>query len=226
MTSVAESLLELRMASLARPGFQLGPINLSVRMIDPGSTTRSLTLLVGRSGSGKSTLLALAAGLLPPSTGQVLLAGRDLANLSESDRARIRRSTVAFAAQQPVFLADRTVGENVAIAAGRRGGRDARRLAANVLDAVGIGHLASRLPAFLSGGELARANVARALCGPAAIIVLDEPTAMLDAATADRIRSVLLNEAARRPLLVATHDEALLSDATAVVRLEEGTVVA
>lgn len=218
--------MELREAGLARPGFQLGPITLGVRRIVPGSTARSLTLLVGRSGSGKSTLLALAAGLLPVSTGHVLLAGRDLATLGEAERARLRRSTVAFAAQQPVFLADHTMGENVATAADRRGGRNARRLAAEVLDAVGIGHLAERPPAFLSGGELARANVARALCGPAAVIVLDEPTAMLDAATANRIRAVLLDEAARRPLLVATHDEALISDATAVVRLEEGSVVA
>ncbi len=223
--------IALESVSLARPGFTLGPASLRLEATTPGS---SLTVLVGPSGSGKSTLLALAAGLLPPTAGIVRHAGLDLRTLGDVTRAATRRRIVAFAAQQPLFFAEQSVLGNLAETARRRLGPTSGRLPAldgekearAALASVGLDHLADRPPSYLSGGEQARANVARALCGKAATILLDEPTAMLDAATASTIRALLVARSAQCPLLIATHDEELIAKASVVLRLENGQVIA
>lgn len=216
--------LDLRAVTLRRPGFVLGPVDLRVPGDRPPAETgpASLTVLVGPSGSGKSTLLALAAGLMPPSTGDVRHGGVSLASLRDAERARLRRRTVSFAAQQPLFFADLTVAENLARAAARRGVTNGLERARHALDRVGLADLADRPPVYLSGGEQARANVARALLCPAATVLLDEPTAMLDTATAARIRERLIEESRVRPLVVATHDEELVGAGSLVLRLENG----
>ncbi len=196
---------------MLRPSFRLGPVSFA--------TSPGLHAVVGDSGSGKTTLLSLLAGLRPPSSGRVLFAGADLAALADADRARLRRRTVAYAAQAPVFLESSSVRENLLLAARLRGSVD-DGLA--LLASVDLAPFAERNPASLSGGELARVNACRAFVGDPPVVCLDEPTAMLDEANAERVRELVRRESERRCVVVATHDERLLERARLVLRLVGG----
>lgn len=221
MTDVA---VKLDTVCLHRPGFTLGPVSLT---LDVG-----LTVIVGASGSGKTTLLTLAAGLFPASSGMVLHNGLDLTTLSDGERARVRCRTAAYVAQQPLFLSELTVAGNLAFAARlykvasgvARGATTGCSNVISALNAVDMADSQQRIPASLSGGEQARVHLARALLSPAATLMIDEPTASLDDKTAGVIRAVIQSELRARPLLIATHDAALIAIANSIVRLEQGQV--
>jgi len=186
--------------------------------------------LVGPSGSGKSTLLHLAGGLDVPDAGTVMVDGRDLAGLTVAERARLRRRDVGFVFQFFHLLPSLTVAENVELPLlldGRRG-RAARTTVAEVLERVGVAHRAGHLPAELSGGEMQRAAIARALvCGPR-LVLADEPTGNLDSTTGRVVLDLLssLVREAGTSLLMVTHDEAAAARTGRVVRLLDGHLVA
>jgi ABC-type lipoprotein export system ATPase subunit len=185
--------------------------------------------LVGPSGSGKSTLLHLAGGLDVPDAGTVRLDGRDLSGLSVAERARLRRRDVGFVFQFFHLLPSLTVAENVELPLlldGRRG-RAAGAAAASVLERVGVAHRAAHLPGELSGGEMQRAAIARALvCGPR-LVLADEPTGNLDSATGRAVLDLLssLVREAGTTLVMVTHDEAAAERTGRVVRLLDGRLV-
>jgi len=185
--------------------------------------------LVGPSGSGKSTLLHLAGGLDVPDAGTVRVDGRDLAGLSAAERARLRRREVGFVFQFFHLLPSLTVAENVELPLlldGRRG-RAARGAVAAVLERVGVAHRAGHLPGELSGGEMQRAAIARALaCGPR-LVLADEPTGNLDSATGRAVLDLLssLVREAGTTLVMVTHDEAAAARTGRVVRLLDGRLV-
>lgn len=184
--------------------------------------------LLGPSGSGKSTLLALLAGLESPTSGQILLNGRDLSRLTEDELALLRRKHVGFVFQSFHLIPTLSALENVALplypvkmTAGERKDR-ARRLLAQVGLAGREGHLPSRL----SGGERQRVAIARALVNRPGIIFCDEPTGNLDSATGKEILDLLLqlNTDENVTLLIVTHDAGIAGLSHRSIYMKDGEV--
>src|SRR5699024_6244024 len=142
-------------------------------------------VVLGPSGSGKSTLLSVAAGLVVPSAGQVLIDGTDLTTLEEGRRTVVRREQIGIVFQQPNLLPALTVIEQLMVT-GHLGGLRGRRLRAErdraleLLERVGMADYADRRPHELSGGQRQRVNIARALFTRPAVLLVDEPTSALD----------------------------------------------
>ncbi len=184
--------------------------------------------LLGPNGAGKSTVLSVVAGLLRPGHGRVELAGRTLYD----DGARVdvapHRRRVALLAQEPLLFPHLTVLDNVAFGPRSAGASraEARGRAQEWLDEVGVGDLAARRPAQLSGGQAQRAAVARALAAEPDLLLLDEPMAALDVEVTPALRQTLRRVLADRTCVVVTHDvlDALLL-ADRVLVLEGGRVV-
>ena len=181
-------------------------------------------VILGPSGSGKSTLLNLIGGLDRPSAGQVLVNGDDLSALSPNRLADFRRDTVGFIFQFYNLIPSLTARENVAFAAELSHCQDGVDAA---LRTVGLEGRADHFPGQLSGGEQQRVSIARALVKEPALILCDEPTGALDAATGlailDLLRRMVRDEG--RTVLVVTHNEALAALATRLLRLQDGIVV-
>jgi ABC-type lipoprotein export system ATPase subunit len=182
--------------------------------------------LVGPSGSGKSTLLHIAGGLDLPDRGNVRIGGEDVASLSVAERARLRRRDVGFVFQFFHLLPSLTVAENVELPLllDRRLGRAAAAAVEAVLGEVGIAHRAGHRPSELSGGEMQRAAIARALvCGPR-LVLADEPTGNLDSVTGRGVLDVLSRLVRDRgtALVIVTHDQAAAARTGRVLHLRDG----
>jgi putative ABC transport system ATP-binding protein len=141
-----------------------------------------LVAVMGASGSGKSTLLTIAGTLEEPTSGTVVIAGRDAATLSRNERARLRRQSIGYVFQDFNLLPGLTAIENVSLPLELDGvsARVAQRSASEALERVGLGDLGRRFPDELSGGERQRVAVARAIVGERQILLADEPTGALD----------------------------------------------
>ncbi|OYV40041.1 MAG: ABC transporter ATP-binding protein [Thiomonas sp. 20-64-5] len=180
-----------------------------VQLRIPSGQTVAIT---GASGSGKSTLLALLAGMDLPSAGRVLIDGVDLASLDENGRADLRAQKIGFVFQNFQLIEHYTALENVVLPleiAGRPQG--AVDLATALLQAVGLGQRLHHRPALLSGGEQQRVALARAFVGKPRLVLADEPTGNLDAATGARIMDLMfrLRDEMGATLVLVTHDPAL-----------------
>ena len=180
--------------------------------------------MVGPSGSGKSTLLHLAGGLDQPEAGTVLLGERDLGALSAGERAKIRRQEIGFVFQFFHLLPTLTVAENVELPLVLDGGRDKGGAVKTMLERVGLGDRADHLPGELSGGEMQRAAIARALVAGPELILADEPTGNLDSANGSIVLDVLAEQVAEAgaALLMVTHDETAAKRADRVLHLRDG----
>ena len=184
--------------------------------------------LMGPSGCGKSTLLHLLGGVDRPTRGRVLLDGAELSALDEEALARLRRTKIGFVFQFFNLLPTLTVIENVALpllldAAGER---EARSRAAELLDRVGLAARASHFPAELSGGEMQRAAVARAIIARPRIVLADEPTGNLDSENGAQVMSLLadLNTELGITIILATHSEEAATKAKRIVRMRDGLI--
>jgi putative ABC transport system ATP-binding protein len=182
------------------------------------------TAILGPSGSGKSSLLMLLAGLERASAGSVRVAGTTLDRLDEDALARFRGRHVGIVFQSFHLIPTMTALENVAVPLELAGRRDALARARDELAAVGLAHRLGHYPSALSGGEQQRVAIARALVVEPAILVADEPTGNLDAATGRQIADLIFAERARRgaSLILVTHDEGLARRCDRVVRLADG----
>jgi putative ABC transport system ATP-binding protein len=183
--------------------------------------------IVGPSGSGKTTLLGLCAGLDVPSSGSVLLDGRDLGSLNEDSRARLRSETVGFVFQNFQLLPTLTAIENVMVPLELRGERAIREIAASLLKKVGLAERLHHYPAQLSGGEQQRVALARAFLNRPKILFADEPTGNLDNETSDRIVDLLfdLNASSGTALVLVTHNLDLARKAGRIIQLKGGRLV-
>jgi len=185
-----------------------------------------LHAVVGPSGSGKSSLLAVAATLIRPDHGQVDIAGVDAVAASEKDRTEMRLSQVGIVFQQPNLLSSLTVLDQLLVTEHMRGHRPReRRDAANeVLLLVGLADKAHRHVAQLSGGERQRVNIARALMGEPAVLLVDEPTAALDHDRGARIVDLITDVTRQRQVatVMVTHDTEFLDRADAVSNMRDG----
>ena len=184
--------------------------------------------IVGRSGSGKSTLLGLLAGLDQPSAGEVQLAGHTLSRLDEDQRARVRAEHVGFVFQSFQLLDSLTAVENVMLPLELEGRSDARQIASELLERVGLGQRMTHYPRQLSGGEQQRVAIARAFAGGPDILFADEPTGNLDSQTGERISELLfeLNREHGTTLVLVTHDARLAKRCHRQLRLEAGRSIA
>jgi putative ABC transport system ATP-binding protein len=200
----------------------------ALRGVDLAVAPGELVAVMGPSGSGKSTLLHLAGGLDTPTSGRVLIEGRDLAELSAAAVAAVRRRSVGYVFQDLNLLPSLSALENVSLPLeldGMRGGL-ARRAAREALEEVGMAALAGRFPDEMSGGQQQRIAIARALVGPRRLLLADEPTGALDSRTGEEVLRVLRArcEAGAAGVLV-THEARHAAWADRVVFLRDGVVV-
>ncbi|WP_138514873.1 ABC transporter ATP-binding protein [Rhodoferax bucti] len=176
--------------------------------------------IVGESGVGKSTLLNCMAGLDSWDTGRVHLAGHDLGDLNDDQRALLRREKVGFVFQAFHVLPHLDVAQNVALPLLLLGRNEPERVDA-LLHAVGLGGLGARLPQQLSGGQLQRVAIARALVHQPALILADEPTGNLDPTTAAKVMAALVSQTRLHgsALVLVTHSLAATEQADRVLHL-------
>ncbi|GAA1333482.1 ABC transporter ATP-binding protein [Streptomyces sanglieri] len=186
----------------------------------------SLTAVVGPSGSGKSSLLAVAATLVTPDSGRVVVAGTETAGLGRKQQAQLRRESIGIVFQQPNLLPSLTAAEQLQVMAHLSGGavRAARGRALELLDAVGLADQAGRRPHQLSGGQRQRINIARALMNDPAVLLVDEPTSALDHERGAAVLDLLLALTRERSTatVLVTHDLAHLDRADRTVRMDDG----
>ncbi|THA46431.1 ABC transporter ATP-binding protein [Streptomyces sp. A1136] len=189
----------------------------------PGGT---LTAVVGPSGSGKSSLLAVAATLVTPDSGQVVVAGRDTADLGPAEKSRLRREEIGIVFQQPNLPASLTAAEQLQVMAHLAGrpARAARGRALELLDAVGLADKADRRPHQLSGGQRQRVNIARALMNEPAVLLVDEPTSALDHERGAAVLDLLVTLTRERSTatVLVTHDHAHLERMDGTARMADG----
>ena len=192
--------------------------------LEPGA----FLAILGPSGSGKTTLLGLLAGLDRPSAGSVYLDGQELGSLSEDERARLRGEKIGFVFQAFQLIPTLTAQENVQVPLELRGDANAAPRARELLERVGLGGRGHHYPAQLSGGEQQRVALARGFSSRPRVLLADEPTGNLDAATGATIIDLMveLNRDLGTTLVLVTHDLDLAARARRTIRLADGRVVA
>lgn len=185
-----------------------------------------LVSLMGASGSGKSTFLHIIGTLDAPTAGQLLIDGRSVFEMNDGEVARFRNRTIGFVFQSHFLLPEFTAAENVAMPGlvSREDRRAALVRAEALLERVGLSHRARHRPGELSGGEAQRVALARAMYLKPALLLADEPTGNLDAATATGIHALLtdLNKKEGVTAIIVTHNEALATSMPRRLRLSEG----
>jgi putative ABC transport system ATP-binding protein len=203
-----------------------GPVEI-LRGVTLEITAGETVCLAGPSGSGKTSLLMVLAGIERPSTGQVWIDGVELSALGEDRLARLRRDTIGIVFQDFHLIATMTALENVALPLELAGRRDAFSAAARGLAAVGLEHRRDHYPSQLSGGEQQRVAIARAFVAGPRLLLADEPTGNLDAATGRRVIDCLFAEQARlaTTLLLVTHDLSLAERCRRRLTMHDGRIV-
>jgi putative ABC transport system ATP-binding protein len=186
--------------------------------------------VVGPSGSGKSTLFHILGGLTPPTSGTVLIDGRDLIKMSEGDRTRLRKTTVGFVFQKYNLLPTLTGAGNIDIArdiAGKKNGNERDTQFEEILKLLGIASRLHHKPRALSGGEQQRIAIARALVNRPALLLADEPTGNLDSENSTAVLSILqgLNKRLGQTILMITHDPEAAAYADRTVTMRDGRIV-
>jgi len=186
-----------------------------------------IVAILGPSGSGKTTLINLLSCLDAPTEGSLIVAGRDVAGLSEEQLVEIRRGILGFVFQNFSLIPTLNVTENVELPLMFLGRRADPARTREVLDLVGLTDRADHLPRELSGGQMQRVAIARALIVEPKILVADEPTGNLDRATGESIVALFKQLATEKKIaiLLTTHNLALTAEADRVITLEDGRIV-
>jgi len=185
--------------------------------------------LVGPSGSGKTTMLAMLAALLRPSSGEILIDGHNLSQMSEGERAKFRRENIGFTFQANNLVPYLTAQENVELMLrfNQKLDRAGKQRARDLLARLGLGERLHNLPSQLSGGQQQRVAIARALIHNPSVVLADEPTASLDTERAFQVVETfakLIHEQNRAGIMV-THDLRLTEYVDRVIQMQDGKVV-
>jgi putative ABC transport system ATP-binding protein len=220
------SALELRQVSKI---YGSGPTEVHALVsVDLSVERGELVAIMGPSGSGKSTLLTIAGSLEQPTSGQVLVDGAELASVSRSDQARMRRRSIGYVFQDFNLLPGLTALENVTLPLELDGVRakTARATGLKAMEELDVAERADRYPDELSGGERQRVAIARAIVGKRGLLLADEPTGALDSVNGEGVMR-LLRAATHRGVagVVVTHEAQLASWADRVVFLRDGNIV-
>lgn len=198
-----------------------------LNQISLGINSGESIAIIGASGSGKSTLLGILAGLDTPSSGKVMLRGKDITAMDEEGRAEVRAEGVGFVFQSFQLLPGLNALENVMLPMELHGVEDAKHKARNYLQRVGLGERLSHYPKQLSGGEQQRVAIARAFASEPEVLFADEPTGNLDSKTGATIIELLfdLNREQKTTLVLVTHEERLAQRCDHQIVLEAGEIV-
>ncbi len=189
-----------------------------------------IVALVGPSGSGKTTLCSIAGGLLSPTEGKVVVAGRDISDLSSKELTDFRRTSVGFVFQSVNLVPFLTARENllvIAELAGRNGDRKAaKERAEQLLEELGLADRAGNLPDQLSGGQKQRVAIGRALMNDPGLVLFDEPTSALDSHLGEQVVKLIRDEMKQRgtAAIIVTHDSRITQYADRTVEIEDGVV--
>ncbi len=203
----------------------------TVKALDGASLTierGEFLAIAGPSGSGKSTMLNVIGGLDVPDSGEVMVEGKHLGEMRQSQLAALRRDRIGFIFQAYNLNPVLTVLENTEYVMMLQGKPPAERkkLAVDVLEEVGLGDMLDRRPSQLSGGQQQRVAVARAIAGAPAIVLADEPTANLDSTTGQELLDMMerLNRERGVTFVFSTHDPEVMKRASRLIRLRDGKI--
>jgi putative ABC transport system ATP-binding protein len=210
--------------------FRIGEVEThALRGVSLSVESGEFTALVGPSGSGKTTLLQLIGLLDQPTTGRVLINGKDATALSRDQRADLRRGSIGFIFQFFALIPTLTAYENVEmpLMLNHVGSSERRKRVNEMLEAVGLSDRAHHRPDQLSGGQQQRVAVARALSIHPSVVLADEPTANLDTENGRQIMQIMqrLNQDTGTTFIFATHDPRVIKFARRVVTLRDGMIV-
>jgi len=228
--SVLEEKMEVTKVENVSRIYKVGKVETqALRDVSLGIENGEFTALVGPSGSGKTTLLQLIGCLDQPTSGKVMVNGKDVSRLKRNQRADIRRGTIGFIFQFFALIPTLTAYENIELPLLlNRENATARRARVNeLLEAVELTDRAHHKPDQLSGGQQQRVAVARALATRPSLILADEPTANLDTANGKQIMELMtrLNQETGVTFVFATHDPRVIKYARRVITLRDGVVV-
>lgn len=201
---------------------------IALNKVDLQIQDKAFVAIVGESGSGKSTLLHLLGGLDKPDEGEILVDGWSLTSASEREMTQYRRTRLGFVFQFFNLLPTLNVLENVCLPLQLQGRKEkeTRERAFELLEMVGLPHRVRHFVHQLSGGEMQRAAIARALIHRPSLLLADEPTGNLDTENANRVMEAFrwIGDQGLTTLLIATHSSAIAASAHRVVRLVNGSV--
>jgi len=209
--------------------YQMGEVQVhALNGLDLSIQEGEFVVIVGPSGSGKTTTLNLIGGLDTPTSGELLVAGTDIAGYDEDALTAYRRDRIGFIFQFFNLLPTLTAGENVefALELADREGQDVHQRAHALLDRVGLAERADHFPSQLSGGEQQRVAIARALAKDPPILLADEPTGNLDFRMGQKVLRVMrdLNQQEGRTVILVTHNTVIGRIGERVVHLRDGQV--
>ncbi len=183
--------------------------------------------IVGTSGSGKSTLLHMLGGLDRPTTGQVMVEGKDIFELKDEALTIFRRRKIGFVFQNYNLIPTLNVYENIVLPLGLDGNLPDRKYLDSIIHMLGLSTKLWNLPNNLSGGQQQRVAIARALASKPSILLADEPTGNLDSKTSQDVLSLLkvTSEKFKQTVVMITHNEEIAQLANRVIRIEDGQIV-
>ena len=219
--------MEILVTENLRKYDQLG--DATVRALDGISLTvekGEFIAIVGRSGSGKSTLLHMLGGLDVPTSGTVIVDGRDISGMTKDELTIFRRRKIGFVFQNYNLLPLMNVYENIILPIQLDGIKPDRKFVDNILEMLGLGKKKFAMPNQLSGGQQQRVALARALAAKPAIILADEPTGNLDSSTSQDVLGLIKvsGEQLGQTVVMITHNEEIAQMAGRIIRLEDGRI--
>ena len=196
----------------------------AVKNIDFSISASDFVFIVGRSGSGKTTFLNLISGILDPTQGQVFFEDQDISSMNDTDKSFYRNESIGFVPQSLAYLPNLSVFDNVRVPFflfNRDGDSEGRAL--SLLELMDIAHLKNEMPQNLSGGEIKRMLIARALMNSPKLLIADEPTANLDKETSETVMNLIKSvNKLGTAVLIVTHDSEILDENSTIYRMDAG----
>ena len=196
----------------------------AVKNVEFSISASDFVFIVGRSGSGKTTFLNLISGILDPTQGQVFFEDEDILSMSDTAKSFYRNESIGFVPQSLAYLPNLSVFDNVRVPFflfNRDGDSEGRAL--SLLELMDIAHLKNEMPQNLSGGELKRMLIARALMNSPKLLIADEPTANLDKETSETVMNLIKSvNKLGTAVLIVTHDFEILNENSTIYRMNDG----
>lgn len=196
----------------------------AVKDVDFSISASDFVFIVGRSGSGKTTFLNLISGILYPTQGHVFFEDEDISSMSDTAKSFYRNESIGFVPQSLAYLPNLSVFDNVRVPFflfNRDGDSEGRAL--SLLELMDIAHLKNEMPQNLSGGELKRMLIARALMNSPKLLIADEPTANLDKETSETVMNLIKSvNKLGTAVLIVTHDSEILDENSTIYKMDDG----